>query len=560
MANVKRKGYVNKGNRRSRNRNNNKKAISDRSQECLGNEEQTIKGTNDLSWYVHDDQMLRDAASVQYFKPLGHRFNLGNQITHSGCSKVLARNQYLPGFMRIDVVSGPGIAKEATDPANMAARLLHTEINAKNSRNKSYDPDDLFKYIIAIDEAYAFITWVERAYGLITTYSKFNTYYPEAVIESMGFAYRSLANDLPKLRTMINKWILQLSAFTIPAKWNYVNRHHYLYKNVYADSNSAAAQTFAFNPAGFRIYTEGEIVDDKVVNTYLKFVPVGVHAESGFMDLNMLREYGDNMIDRLVTSQDALTMSADILKWSQTTGAKVYEGLAMMPEDYAVAPIFDPEVLMQIENTTINGWLESAVQDSSLNKKIFNITSDGTTGIIKYNPELDINTSEIPALFVGDRVINMRMSDPKPGDTMIATRLMNIPVHDSNRHKYSFNQAGSEIAIGCYITIFSYDEAAQRVDTVVTKSLNYASEVFSRYTINEMFGMINLIDKFAFHPPVHYILTKEWKMPSLTGNKPEDEDCKDIGIRLQELDTITTVNEDELSTMHKAAILGEFAF
>lgn len=517
---------------------------------------QTITGANDLSWYVRDDQMLRDSSNLQYFKPLGHRFNLGSKTSFDASTKTLGRSQYIPGFMRIDLISGPGIASEATDPANMAARLLHTEINAKNSRNKSYDPDDLFKYILAIDEAYAFITWLERTYGLITTYSKFNAYYPKAVISSMGFDYDELAINLPNFRILINNWILQLSAFTIPARWSYLTRHHFIYKGVYADSTSSTAQTFAFNPCGFRKYVEDEVSEGKAVPPYLKFIPCANHDKAGLWGLNKIRAYGNDLINALVNSQDALTMSADILKWAQTSGGQVFEGIAPMPEDYAVAPVFDPEVLMQIENTTINAWLEPALANPS-GHKIFNITSDPRTCVIKYQPSYMIG-SDVKDIITGDRIINMRMSDPKPGDTMIATRLMNIPVADKSN--LTFYQAGSEIAIGCYVTSFEYDEDTNELITAHAKSPNYSEMIDNRWHLNNMFSFINLFDKFAYHPPIHFVLDKDWKPMNKNGSQPEDKDCVPKGVRLQELDNITTINQEEIATIHKAAILGMFAF
>lgn len=542
---------------KSRNNKNNEECKDIKKRRRRSRGEQTITGANDLSWYVRDEQMLKDSSNLQYFKPLGHRFNLGSKDHDSANAKILTRAQYIPGFMRLDLISGPGIASEATDAANMAARLLHTEINAKNSRNKSYDPDDLFKYIIAIDEAYAFIAWLERTYGLITTYSKFNVYYPKAVISSLGFDYDELSINLPKLRTMINNWILQLSAFTIPAKWSYLARHHFLYKNVYADSNSATAQTFAFNPAGFRVYTEGEIdSQDRAVPTYLKFKPCANYDSNPSWGIDRIKNYGNEMITALVTSQDALTMSADILKWAQQSGGQVFEGMAPMPEDYAVAPVFDPEVLMQIENATINAWLESAVMNQS-GRKIFDITSDPTTCVIKYKPSYT-SGNEIPDVLCGNRVINMRMSDPKPGDTMIATRLMNIPIYDNS--KLTFNQAGSEIMIGCHVTTFKYDESSNILMTKTHPTPDYSQLVNARARLNDMFDTINLFDKFAYHPPVHFILDKDWKPANVSNTAPANSDCVAKGIRLQELDNITTINEDELATIHKAAILGEFAF
>lgn len=537
-------------NNKRRNRSNKKGNSNRRGNKNMNTElkredfDTNCEGSNDPSWYAGSPEILRDVASLSYFVPTGGTFSLDEKARPYAAS--IVEDQSIPGFMAIDIVHGPGKCEFQTDAANVASRILYTQINSMNSRNKSYDPSDLFLDILAVDEMYGFISWCKRIYGLINTYSVYNKYYPKEVIKAMGVNFDDLIQHMPDFRTMINNWILQLSTFVTPESWNYLKRHQFLYSYVYADSPSAKAQTYAFCPFGFRKYVETE-GPGKLVMKPLQ-PPRDSTTDEVIHGLNIteIYEYGTELINAIALSQDCTTMTADIIK---ATNAYMKED--MLQPDYCVTPVYVPEVLMQIENATINTWLWPKGNGRTFLDQGYDGRFDITTtadGKVVYKLEGKVlgTSNEDMYLYQLPKLLNMRQDGATPEMNMVATRLMN-GVESHGGTDYVVHSFGTEVAINC--RIFNFVQGADFVYAKEFGKIGFAYTIKSVDELPEVFERIHLLNQFAWHPCMNVTIS------------PIDAGDKHIsggGIRLMETDNMTVVNKEDLKKLHEAALLGEF--
>lgn len=371
---------------------------------------------NDVSWYTKNEQLVRDAASIPYSYPLGGEFGS------------YASQRVLPGLMCLQLVTGPGIADSENSPVNIAARDIYSYVRHKNSGHSNYDPNDLMSYLLAVDEAYMLYFNAVRAYGAMNLYNNENRYGPQRIVEGLGWDYEDLNANLAQFRYAINAYTVKLNALCVPSKLPYYQRHAWLYSGIYSDSTQPKAQLYAFIPAVTRVRNDTtshlECYDLKTAQKLEDKTTIGAAAVQQSKVSDWIK-ISNLVINNLLGSEDIGIISGDILK------AYGRESLITIPainDDYRITPIYSPEILSQIENATILGGVANAniVMDNAVN-----------AGTVLYNPLCRVmdptfsGTAPKPkvSFLVDDygpanlAMINMRMDNPTPGDTIVATRL-----------------------------------------------------------------------------------------------------------------------------------------
>lgn len=516
---AKRKGArPTKGNKQDRRRQSSSEAVT--------NGDVTTKGYNDPSWYAASAELLRDSASLSYNNAIGVKMDLGIDNYLGNPSKCPGLKSS-PGIMAFNVVTGPGTSKDNSSAVNIAARNVYSFVRHQNSGHTNYDSPDLMMYLLAMDEIYAYYNNLKRVYGVLATYSIKNRYMPAAIVKSLGFDYSDLLQHLPELRYYINVLCNKINTLCVPATMSYMIRHSWLFSNIYADSDSPKAQLYVFRQYIYRTYEE-QVLPATLTSHYLPF-------NCTYDDI---RAIGDEMLSKVIESEDMNIMSGDILK---AYGEGGLFRVTPIDENYTVAPVYNEEVLMQIENMTI-------LPAGSFNS---NITYNVDTNTIIYNPT--VKSSAIG--WATNRIINMHKSEVQPSDTMVATRLMVQPTRETIKEDepsqcvFNLTSMGSEVIAGAAMYYYDTDDS----DNWVLKRTDFDSIIYYEpddYDPTDL-STVTMIEKFDWHPCI-WLIFHSGQTGRLNFNETDL-----VGYSF-DLENYTIIDHLTLTKMHDTAILSEF--
>nr|AVX53365.1 putative capsid [Marmot picobirnavirus] len=343
----------------------------------------TKDASNDVAWYAQNKELLDAAASYSFSNVLGG----GTPYTVSNVT---------PGVMVIKYHAAYNNIVQTT-----AARNIYSYVRHANSGASNYDAPDLMMYINAVDQAFSFIAWVRRIYGLARIYDQRNRYYPKAIIQSMGVNFGDIMNNLANLWFYIDQITARASVLWIPDNIPVVERHFWMNSNVYMDGDSAKSQTYLFNPTCFYRYnptlTEvGGGLEPVTVGTNLTFVQI--------------QALGNQLLSVLFEDEDIGIMGGDILK---AYGSEHIYTLNPIDASYTVLPTRSDEVLTQIHNCTPVRMDPTNVEQ----------TADGRINTVN----MTLQTTQVNSRFYVPHDLTLdffQAENPTPEQVMVATRLM----------------------------------------------------------------------------------------------------------------------------------------
>lgn len=211
--------------------------------------------------------------------------------------------------------------------------------------------------------------------------------------------------------------------------------------------------------------------------------------------------------------------------------------IGMIPEDILLAPIYDQEVLSQIQNIQFVG-LETA--------DTCHITQS-TAGALLFDPKFTMIGNAI--LGEGSVLFNQMHDNVTPAETMVASRLTNIPSIDGST--VSLSSCGSEIAT--VAKIWYFDNATEWIlkpyRTIFSQYIFDVSNIIADpdTTIDGLKNcimMVALLSQFDYHPQFRLGV--------------KDSAAIEYYNTLWDVENYTIVTENELSRMHQTALLSEF--
>lgn len=421
---------------------------------------------NDPSWYNASNQLVIDACSIGFATPLGLPLHV-----HGG-------DYNIPGIMRLDYIPSIGLSQNNTSPINMAAQSIYSYVNYANSRNTSYDRTDMMMFLLAMDSAYSYLSFLKRIYGIARLYSATNRYLPVSVLQSMGLDPYNIVGNLNDLRATINTFAAKLGSFFVPAKFTYLQRHAWMNYNVFSDSDKPfKSQIYYYYQQGYYKYDETTSAN----GTSLIYTPMPV--QTGGLRLADLIGFGNQLLDPILNSQDVGIMGSDMLK---AFGESGLVKMNTIDENFTIDIVYSPEVLTQIQNTV-------AVGNVQISQHIADITQDNTAGtIIQTLKATDAYDGFSNAAIAGSAnyFINMPMVNPSPDDVMVATRNMSWISRDNLIH------SGSEVVTN--MTVFSDPTDVSKNIKFGTSCIITGKQEFDAFVkYSEILGAIT---PFNMHP------------------------------------------------------------
>lgn len=399
-------------------------------------------------------------------------------------------------------------------------------------------------YFLAMDQAYTLFAFASRIYGVARTYSAVNRYYPAALINAMGLDYREVLSHLADLRYHINVFATKLSTMMIPDGFSYLSRHMWLYSNLYQDRPNAKCQTFVVNPAGFYVYNPEKYTTGGAL-VYNHWYTPGENLRT----LSELYSLMDSMIDAIYSDEDMNIMSGDIMK-----AYDKFVVLPDIPEEYAITPLYDENVLVQIQNArSVGSRLAPDVATVGADKfDTRDIYQMG--GTIRYTPHLFYDSAAVTS----KALVNLQPSvDPTPEIVAEATRFTNVAITvDTAKKKVTRVGMGADLYLGYSIVTFRRNgNDWQEVVVPVNKEGGVISSTYQVVTHEDpvdllcKVSLIGQTSAFDWHPYLFISVktgTAESDVENFTG--PQG----DVG-------TYTLVESNIMKRIHDACNLSLFS-
>lgn len=442
------------------------------------------KGSNSPEWYTGNQQLALDAGKFSFTWPTGASINFGVNVPGATLmvNDAPTNSVHFPGVMDLPFVPAYGHATEASDPLNVAMFNIYSFVRYKNSGHTNYEPSDLMLYLMAMDNIYMLYQHYVRAYGLLRVFSQRNRNYPIMLFNALNLDYEDLLAHMADFRYYINTVALRLSAMCVPATLPLYLRHMWMCSSVYADAPSVKSQVYIFRPAWVGKYEEktsskgGYLMGDSKLTT----------TKCNFHDLVALME---DLLNRVIQSEDCNIMSGDILK---AYGDSNLFKVAQISEDYQVLPVFNTEVLRQIQNTTIIGSVGLDNYDSTP----VLLYQDPDLGILKSSLTLTDRCVHI----MGKRILTGSGESPSPEEVLVNTRLMvtsgayTLSGTATANTSVSFDDPhyGTEIVTNA--RIYDYDNPAG-------VRVYYGANTGNTWT-HEGYGSIARMEAYNYHPIV----------------------------------------------------------
>lgn len=302
---------------------------------------------NDISWYSRNPELLKSAGSIPFAQIIG------GGVRFSGHTMIV------PGIMRLNysVSFGPRAAGNVNAPyaLNQASKQLYSFIVHANSRNYNGESADYLILTLAGAQCFAFVAHIMRAYGIAKWYAEENLYTPDALLYSMGFDPDDFRKNLGNVWFRLNELISRSSQFWIPNIMPILQRWFWMNSNVYKDANGPRAQMYVFVPTMFLQYNEtlsttgGGLspLMDPSADTASQFNPT-THRYT----VDQWFAAADALFGALIESEDRGIIYGDILK---AFGADKIWALPPIDANYTMAPVYNEEVMTQIENSNRHG-------------------------------------------------------------------------------------------------------------------------------------------------------------------------------------------------------------
>lgn len=472
-------------------------------------------------------QLVIDAANISYANQLGAKmtYDMEWDLQYNPIKRPA-----IPGVLQLNFLPTVGRSEDQTSAINVAARRLYTFVRHANAGHSNYESPDLMLYILAMSSLYTIHAMGVRAYGLMRYYTLRNRYVPRELIAAAGFNANAMMGNLADFRAYLNTLALKLSAMAVPKEFEYFNRHVTLVSNVFADSPNDKAQLYVYNPEAFFLY---EGFEDKK-GGQLKYYKT--HVAGGYT-LTTYMATVEEMAKEIFGDEDMNIMSGDILK--AYNGEVISVGI--IGEDYQIAPLFDMNQLVQINNSVFLGqanvWGALAVgQENGILKADISFSAD----------------SAVPRGHENYALVSIPLDNPTPIDTFNATRNSVIRISEGSLGRTTADSFSSEVLTTGVIYTRGYveDDDAEIWTDVTIWNPRYSSQVWIDVSANpveqaKIWTYLSQLTKFQMFPIHHLYITED----------DDEQDVMEFFDYFGDVDNYAIVHKSTLQKIHDVNLL-----
>lgn len=487
---------------------------------------------NDVAWYWKNPNLAASASNLYYNVRKGAMLLTDAHSTSAKATAVMGDGAnvgsgifVLEWFPNYTSLYGIGITgsesftdKQASnDACNVASKNIYSFVRHANSGSANYEAPDLMMTILAADSIFAGIADAIRAYGLYRTYEQQNSMLPGPLLKALGWNYDDIMANGAQFAYQINRIIAKASVLWVPGNLDIVTRHYWMNTNVYSDASNVKGELYAFKMN--RLWKFSPKTSDK--GTSLE--SISYHYLTDELTISGWAALMDECLDALILDEDAGIMFGDLRK---AYGPEGLHSLSEMDPNYSITPVYNEEVLMQIANSTAVPAISPAsiLQDAKGNM---------------YAQIVATGISDAKLMPWTSYPINMRVMDPAPQLTMVATRLTTLVDYRDYGDDDNVKGLTTPIAMGSeivqfYNVFYHAPSGWGRFPQIMSNAIPAANTAYA----------ISVLSRFDWAPLFFSY--------NLTGSTMTINYC------YGELNNVGYVSRESLESMHSVALLSEF--
>lgn len=512
--------------------------------------------TNDVAWYAHDENLLRDAASLPFSEARGLPLALSLPTISNA---PVSDNYFMPsGLLTFYTAPSIGLARDKTAAVNIMTQQLFAAVRKGKSGYTNYDPNDLGLYVIAMAQVYSYINFLMRVYGFATLYTQRNRYVPRVILEEQNVDIENITSNLANFRYGINVLINKTASFAVPSAISYFKRQAFLYQNVYCEGSSIKDNLYMYSPYSFWQYQEGtsESAAGSLVTKLFHT------SNTTYYTYQQLLTFGEELLAPLLGSQDIATINGDILA---AFGVNGILQLTSLQEDYPITPIFDETVLLQFKNATLKPAFSANFAGGPTISpfapgvtQVVGINNSYLQSVPGYQGVATPGDAWLGLLMAGSNILSLPYASPTAGDVMEATRIMTPwsfsidgPLENTDQNQVQIlAMPASEMVISAQfatLNVSSSGVVGSVIHSALVSNIVLNSSVPSQLVPN--LKRLGYAGQFKYCPCIKvwtFDSSNELQTPSLVAHHFD-------------LDNFTTVMPTTLQRINEAALLNLFA-
>lgn len=412
---------------------------------------------NDPSWYVADvttaDQAMR--FSFDNFTGMPFTLDIGTRTMASPTDfKLVEFAQGTATNCTLFLNPSPGSIGKGNDARlaaiNQQGFKLYSRLSSVNSKNTQYAPQDVTTLILAMGEIISTVAWVQRTFGLSWIYNLRNRTMPNDLIKASGFDSVDFFEKLAQYRIEFNTILVQANKIPFPSNFDYFRKCAMLYSEVYKDSDTDMSQNYVFVPASTWDLDESSSSSGTILRTHNWEIGNSTNKMSAVL------EHLKTMINGMLTSATFNYIYSDILNFADKNKGVTLLQYVTVPEDYVVYPVYNVNMLGQINNMNPIGlpfsWdTGNAATVADMANVFPNVTNSNDvipnmeTLCLEYNPTFK---EKYPTLTLA-KYVNFHVADPDLNARIENTRYISGAISED----YHIQTSGTtQLKTGWYST------------------------------------------------------------------------------------------------------------
>lgn len=517
--------------------------------------------SNEIRFYNSNPQLLEAAARIQFYNITGYLIDSSNSVLN---------NDIAPGILSLVWTPQLGGYKGRGE-INRAAQDLYSYVVHANSRNTSYNANDLMLMCLGVAEIYSALALAIKVYGCMRLYDQENAYKPDAILLASGFTPSDLKANYSHMWFDINRLITQANTLWIPNDMPFVERRVWMNQHVFTDANGAKAQMYTFKPQNLFQYSETSSSEGGELVPYFSLTGNTTHKGFGPVTWQQYIDAIQVMITSLNESEDRGVMMGDILK---AYGPEKLFKFNAIPMDYETQVVYDPLVLSQIENAVI-----TPAHTAKISSKV-------SANVITAIPATYTWTSgrTYSSLFAPKaNVLNVHHPEnPSIEEITEITRLTQCGSHvydTTGGYSIEPYTCGTETICCAFIYVNNYDAASGNYGNIATYQIfsilpgaafiNAAAATGNQQTMLNSLKDLGLIGTFAGYDDIVRLLAMfDWAPISYMLNVISSADGATVNVNplgfyncnvaLADLDNYTIILPSVIERLNAACLYSEF--
>lgn len=297
---------------------------------------------NDWEWYALSEEIAKSIGGFSYSDLTGVPKNVTITTATSKDTDVSTGVWLNQNVMKVGYINAQFATADVTSSLSKAATQLYVFLRHVNSGARNYEPADVMAVVLAMREIYSEFFEIKRALGIARYFNFFNRAIPEVLEQALQIDFDDLKKNIAIYRGELNILANTINSIAIPRYFKAFERAALISSVVFSDSDSMRGQFYVYDRMGYYTFSG----TSETTGSALIF---NTKAAIGTVETIAIRlDRLNNMVAAILEDTDANTITGDVLHAFKDTEVYI---LDQIPDDYMVVPVFNEDLLAQVENS-----------------------------------------------------------------------------------------------------------------------------------------------------------------------------------------------------------------